>query len=114
MAYRLPKSSHPVHTNEGFICMNCGTQNPPAEKSCRNHCNKCLFSLHVDLEIPGDRLSDCHGLMEPVAIVKKGKKEQQIVHKCLKCGKKQVNITAPDDDTDAIIKVMQKQNLDYE
>ena len=38
----------------------------------RNHCPNCLSSLHVDEE-PGDRASDCGGIMEPVAVwVRKG------------------------------------------
>lgn len=114
MAGKLQNSKHPIHRNEGFVCINCGKINPKAEKSCRNHCKFCLYSLHVDKNTPGDRKSPCKGIMEPVRIIKKGKKNRQIVNKCLKCGKIQVNIVARDDDVDAIINIMKKQNLESE
>ncbi len=93
--------------NEGFICQNCGEKNPPAEKTCRNHCKKCLYSLHVDQDFPGDRLSDCHGLMKPLYI--DGGPDNYIIHhQCLKCGKIIKNKVASDDDIDEIIKIAKK------
>ena len=103
---------HPIHKNEGFKCENCKKSTPKAETSCRNHCKFCLYSKHVDKNTPGDRLNTCNGLMEPISIIKKGKKGSQITHKCLKCGDKQVNIVSPDDETDTIIQIMKKQNLE--
>ncbi len=108
-----PHSTKPVHHNEGFKCEKCGTVNPPAAASCRNHCTKCLYSKHVDQTAPGDRLSGCGGLMEPISITQKSGKEKQILHHCLKCGKKEANITAPDDDIESIIKVMHRQNIEF-
>ncbi len=102
---------NPIVMNEQFVCEKCGKPNPPAKQSCRNHCSFCLYSKHVDLEVPGDRKSECLGLMEPVYIEQKGKKGLQIVQQCLKCGKKIPNITAEDDDMDKIIVIMQRQNL---
>jgi hypothetical protein len=55
--------------NESFVCQNCGTEvdlHPTG--SARNHCPMCLCSLHVDDVSPGDRLSECHGLMKPIGI----------------------------------------------
>lgn len=57
-----------------FTCKNCGWLVMPegAGSDHRNHCPNCLSSLHVDIE-PGDRRSDCGGIMEPVAVwVRKG------------------------------------------
>ena len=56
----------------------------------------CLSSLHVDEE-PGDRASDCGGIMEPVAVwVRKGG-EWAIIHRCRLCGKLTSNRIAADD-----------------
>lgn len=62
----------------------------------RNHCPNCLSSLHVDEE-PGDRASDCGGVMEPVGVwVRKGG-EWALVHRCRRCGKISSNRVAADD-----------------
>lgn len=64
--------NHPF--NDMFTCKNCGWLVMPegAGSDHRNHCPNCLSSLHVDIE-PGDRRSDCGGIMEPVAVwVRKG------------------------------------------
>ena len=97
-----------IHINEPFVCQNCGHKNPKSDKSCRNHCRKCLFSLHVDKNSPGDRLSDCHELMEPISISQNSKKGWMIHHKCLKCGKEIPNKAAPDDDFEKIIELSKK------
>ena len=53
-------------------------------------------SLHVDEE-PGDRASDCGGIMEPVAVwVRKGG-EWAIIHRCRRCGVLHSNRVAADD-----------------
>ena len=52
--------------NDPFRCENCGAEvlaHP--DGSARNHCPKCLFSLHVDAEFPGDRASECGAPMVP-------------------------------------------------
>ncbi|MBX6395605.1 MAG: RNHCP domain-containing protein [Alicyclobacillaceae bacterium] len=72
--------------NEGFVCAQCGLEVVPLPGSCRNHCPRCLWSLHVD-EFPGDRAADCGGLMEPVAVELDGKKGYRVVHRCQRCGK---------------------------
>lgn len=100
--------------NEGFKCLKCGKINPSAVKSERNHCSRCLFSLHVDEGTPGDRAATCLGLMEPVGLDYKGKKGFMIVHRCVECGKKMKNKAAEDDE---IIKnpnfKFQIPNLDF-
>ena len=83
--------------DEAFLCGNCGVQVPPSiDGSCRNHCNECLFSRHLDIN-PGDRLADCEGLMEPVDVEKKHGK-YRILHKCMKCGFKRWNQVSSDDE----------------
>ena len=55
--------------NESFSCQHCGADVTAHQTgSARNHCNICLYSLHVDDMSPGDRLATCHGLMAPVGI----------------------------------------------
>ena len=92
--------------NTGFACINCGADVPPIKSgTIRNHCPRCLHSLHVDLDI-GDRLCSCRGLMQPRAVDAHSKKGWQILHKCAKCGFERRNMTADDDDIDAIAKIM--------
>lgn len=83
--------------NESFQCGKCGEENSPHPTSCRNHCTKCLHSLHLDAKFPGDRASDCHGSMKPIGVTQSGKKGWILLHKCLKCGKIARNKMAEDD-----------------
>ena len=55
--------------SDTFICKVCGRTVVPenAGSGHRNHCPNCLASLHLDIE-PGDRESDCGGIMEPIAV----------------------------------------------
>lgn len=103
---------NPITINESFTCKQCGQEVAKAEATCRNHCNNCLWSKHVDEKVPGDRESDCQGLMEPIAILHNSKKGQQIVHQCTICGEKKINKTVPDDNNDEIIRIAQRQNLE--
>jgi ribosomal protein S14 len=105
---------NPISINEPFKCKKCGKQNPAAKKTCRNHCRNCLYSLHVDVTIPGDRESTCLNLMEPVLIDFDNKKGYQITHKCLVCGKEIVNKLADDDNLDLVSKIMQIQNMNQQ
>jgi|GEM_PF-1001971 len=106
--------THPVKINEGFKCLKCGKTNPKAEKTCRNHCAECLYSVHVDKDIPGDRSSNCLGLMDPVKIDYNAKKGFQITHMCIKCGKSAKNKSASDDNAETITKIMMRQNTTHE
>ncbi|MBP8016599.1 RNHCP domain-containing protein [Candidatus Gracilibacteria bacterium] len=91
--------------NEGFICEYCKKKiKPHGSGSARNHCPFCFYSKHVDLNFPGDRLSDCKEMMEPIGIDYNGKKGYMIKHKCIKCGKENINKIAPDDEFVEFIK----------
>lgn len=81
-----------------FTCKSCGKTVTPegAGSDHRNHCPFCLCSLHVDNE-PGDRASDCGGVMEPIAIWVKDGGEWALIHRCRKCGKPDTNRIAADD-----------------
>ena len=55
--------------DEEFICENCHKKVSKLKYSARDHCNFCLYSLHVDI-LPGDRKNTCHGLLKPIDIEK--------------------------------------------
>jgi DNA-directed RNA polymerase subunit RPC12/RpoP len=99
----MQKRKNPIKVNEPFKCIKCkkAVKKHP-EGSCRNHCPYCLWSLHVDLNTPGDRLAECQGLMKPVGIEMHKKKGTRIIHVCQKCGFKTFTRTAPDDNWDLI------------
>lgn len=101
----MKKKKHFIHRNEGFQCLHCGFENSPHPTSCRNHCQKCLTSRHVDDQVPGDRASECQGLMTPVRLEQKSGKGKMIVHLCTRCGKEMLNKVSEDDDLDAIIEL---------
>ncbi|MDD2566284.1 MAG: RNHCP domain-containing protein [Candidatus Gracilibacteria bacterium] len=87
-----------IMINEEFECENCHKKvSSHPESSARNHCPFCLFSKHLDDKFPGDRASDCLGLMEPFDLDFKKNKGYMIKHKCLKCGKEILNKVASDD-----------------
>ncbi|MBN2797469.1 MAG: RNHCP domain-containing protein [Clostridia bacterium] len=86
--------------NTGFICENCHkVVQPLSNGSFRNHCPFCLFSKHLDI-VPGDRESECHGLMKPIAKKIHTKKGIQIMHQCISCGHIMVNRMAEDEQGD--------------
>ncbi|MDD4066923.1 MAG: RNHCP domain-containing protein, partial [Clostridia bacterium] len=80
-----------------FVCENCGKKVEKLGYTSRDHCNYCLCSKHVDIN-PGDRLDDCHGLLEPIDVEINSKKGMVIVYKCKKCNAIKRNILAEDDD----------------
>jgi len=104
----------------GFSCTHChllvscarnlsGVQN-------RNHCPYCLWSRHMDLKKPGDRLCECRAGMKPVGLTLKNtnKKygdgqngELMLIHICVKCGKTSINRIAADDDAFMIMGTFQ-------
>ena len=81
---------------ENFLCEHCGEE--IIGNGYTNHCPKCLYSKHVDIE-PGDRKSDCWGLMEPYEIDVDGQ-EYSIIHKCLLCGYTKKNKVSDNDNFD--------------
>ena len=86
---------------EKIVCENCGFKFEGG--GYKNHCPKCLWSKHVDLEIPGDRKSGCRGMMKPKGIVIRKREKILINHECLKCGKRQVNKISPNDNMEKVI-----------
>ncbi len=90
--------------DSGFICENCKKEVEPLGYTSRNHCPYCLHSKHLDIN-PGDRASDCGGLLIPVHAEINPKKGYVIVHKCEKCGEIHKNKAANDDNISLIIKL---------
>lgn len=74
-----------------------------------NHCPQCLWSKHVDNN-PGDRASNCGGMMRPVSVESIGNKFI-ITHKCEKCGKTIKQHSAENDDINAIIAISSNSNF---
>lgn len=93
---------------EEIICENCGKKFIGG--GYINHCPECLWSKHVDQELPGDRKTDCHGLMKPVGIVIRKREKILIKHRCVKCGKKIVNKISPEDNMEKIIRLSGKHD----
>jgi len=89
--------------NEDFVCENCGEVVKKSSYTARDHCPKCLYSKHVDIN-PGDRLNSCKGLLKPIG-VEKFKDTFKIIYKCEKCGQTHKNIIHNDDNMDLIIQL---------
>ena len=95
--------------DNGFPCANCGFIVKPLGYSSRNHCPKCLCSLHVDVN-PGDRANPCGGILRPIKAEPDTKRGYVIIHKCERCGAITRNKAAHEakiqpDDTELIIKL---------
>lgn len=89
-----------------FVCRVCGKNVPTLIYSSRDHCTKCLCSIHIDIN-PGDRANTCLGTLVPIDVETK-KKGYIINYKCQKCGQIHNNKTAEDDSFKTILKVMNK------
>lgn len=76
---------NPVPIDEAFRCGHCDFEVPAHGRTARDHCPRCLRSLHVDAVTPGDREADCGGLMDPVGFVLRGS-DPVILHRCRRCG----------------------------
>lgn len=85
---------NPIHRNEAFTCAHCGHAVPPAPSGVRNHCPRCLRSLHVDGAVPGDRAADCGGVMHPVALETTG--GLGVRQRCARCGHERMNRLHPE------------------
>ncbi|MBW7875304.1 MAG: RNHCP domain-containing protein [Candidatus Cloacimonetes bacterium] len=99
-----------THINETFDCGYCGHRVIPHQHgSCRNHCPSCLYSRHLDIN-PGDRSSDCGGLMPAVKAIIKQMDQVTLIHRCNQCGIEKSNRSAPDDDFEKILEIMRHSN----
>ena len=90
-----------------FNCIVCGKNVPTLNSSSRDHCTRCLCSIHIDIN-PGDRLNTCLGTLIPIDIETNSKKGYIIKYKCNKCGQFHNNKAAVDDNFQTILKVMNK------
>lgn len=101
-----------IHKNEPFVCKHCQYANEKNAVGCRNHCSQCLYSLHVDQDVPGDRLSECNGLMEPIAYYHDSKKGYVLEHICSVCGKTMKNKLADDDNMATFLEYIEKRRIE--
>lgn len=97
-----------IFVSESFDCEYCSFHNAKGDGFIRNHCFACLASKHLDLEVPGDRASECGGKMSPEQVFYNPDKGQMLVHVCEKCGKKIKNSLAPDDNMELVSKISAK------
>lgn len=96
-----------IKNKEDFICENCGFE--VVGNGYTNHCPKCLYSKHVDIN-PGDRASECGGLMTPVS-VEGTQKEYVLTHKCMVCGYTKNNKVATGDSVEMLAKIALDKGL---
>lgn len=96
-----------IKTVEDFNCAHCGAV--VRGNGYTNHCPNCLWSRHVD-ESPGDRLSDCGGMMRPIFVVSEGGRFV-ITHQCEICGKQKRQHTSDTDNIDAIIELSKNDSF---
>ncbi len=108
---RQDKKADYRHTacTESFTCKLCGSLIVPegAGSQHRNHCPKCLSSVHVDNE-PGDRASLCKGIMEPIGVWVRKNGEWAIIHRCRLCGVLSSNRIAADDNPTLLMSIAVK------
>ncbi|SHH62554.1 RNHCP domain-containing protein [Sporobacter termitidis DSM 10068] len=92
-----------------FICKVCGALVMPegAGSQHRNHCPKCLSSVHMD-NAPGDRASLCSGVMEPIGVWVRKNGEWAIIHRCRLCGTLSSNRIAADDNPALLMSIAVK------
>ncbi len=91
-----------IRTIEDFTCGKCGSA--VKGNGYTNHCPKCLWSRHVDID-PGDRKATCQGLMEPIRAMDEGSR-RRIVHRCVVCGYEKVNDMVSEDSFEVLLQVM--------
>ena len=97
--------TNPIARDEDFACAHCGLEVQRHGRTARDHCPRCLRSLHVD-RVPGDRAEDCRGILDPTGIERQG--ERIVVrYACRSCGAIRRNQAILDgetpDDWDAIV-----------
>ena len=90
---------------EDFVCEHC--EEKVSGNGYTNHCPKCLWSKHVDVN-PGDRASECDGLMKPVA-TEEHSGEYKILHKCVVCGYEKKNKMSENDSFDTLLLISKEK-----
>jgi len=82
-----------------FRCGHCHVDVPldAPGTAHRNHCPNCLWSRHLDDDVPGDRAAECGASMEPIAVTARRDGEWLLVHRCLGCDELHLNRSAGDD-----------------
>lgn len=106
--------------NVDFRCVQCKAAVSADRADCgvnnRNHCPHCLWSRHVDLHKPGDRLAECRSRMQPIGLTMKqtlkkyGSQKQgelMLIHLCTACGKLSINRIAADDDPHKVFEIFE-------
>jgi hypothetical protein len=98
-----------------FNCAHCHglVHSVPALSGVQNrdHCPYCLWSRHLDMYRPGDRLSACKSLMQPIGLTTKhirkkygsGCGELMLIHVCCECRALSINRIAADDDPEEVM-----------
>jgi len=86
----------PIARDEAFDCAHCGAAVAPHGRTARDHCPRCLRSLHVDV-VPGDRAAGCGGLLDPIA-VQGAMSAPRLLYRCRACGEQRVNRAILDGD----------------
>jgi hypothetical protein len=102
----------------GFQCRHCQayvyTQPMISGVQNRNHCPYCLWSRHVDHIQPGDRMSACKAIMQPIGLTVKRSLnkygvekagELMLIHCCKDCGKLSINRIAADDQVERLMEL---------
>ena len=87
----------PIHRDEAFTCAHCGADVEPHGRTARDHCPRCLRSMHVDV-VPGDRAADCGGVLDPVGAEQSGGGGWRLRYRCRRCGQERVNQVILDGD----------------
>lgn len=92
-------------TVENFDCIHCGAHT--VGNGYTDHCSYCLYSLHVDI-FPGDRKSDCHGIMVPINIITQGGDIRSIQYRCERCSYTHNSGFVEDDSFEAALEIIKK------
>jgi ribosome biogenesis GTPase len=102
------KYQHTASTDT-FTCKVCETLNLPENAGTRhrNHCSKCLSSIHLDNE-PGDRASLCRGVMDAIGVWVRKNGEWAVIHRCRSCGELSSNRIAADDNPALLMSIAVK------
>ena len=95
--------------DEEFICEVCKKHVTKLEYTARDHCPYCLSSKHLDIN-PGDRSSNCKGVLVPFDIEKGKKDTYKIVYRCSECKVIKKNKMAIDDNFDKVLEIMSNES----